>query len=59
MEQHDERTTDQLASVIERFMLHSELKKISPNPVVKDSVKNMCEIELWEMWVLTQDGGIV
>ena len=42
-----------LFEVIERYLFHSEKAK-SENPIVSDIANKMCDIELWEMWVLTQ-----
>lgn len=42
-----------LFSVIERYLVHTK-KTQSPNPVVRKMAKEICEIEIWEMWVLTQ-----
>ncbi len=49
----DCRTNELLLQVAERFMFHSEKAK-TDNPLIADMASKMCEIELWEMWVLTQ-----
>lgn len=43
-----------IADVVERFLFHSK-KAQSDNPVIKDIAEKMCSVEIWEMWVLTQD----
>lgn len=49
----DEKTNNLLARVIEKFCLH--YKQIeSGSAIVADAAKKMVEIDLWEMWVLTQ-----
>ncbi len=50
----DYRTNELLAQVAQRFMFHFEKAK-TDNPLIADMAAKMCEIELWEMWVLTQD----
>lgn len=42
-----------LFSVIENFMLHSTKQK-SDNPVIRELANQMCDVDIWEMWVLTQ-----
>ena len=42
-----------LFDVIERYIFHKE-KSRSDNPVVRKMAEKMCEVELWEMWELTQ-----
>lgn len=42
-----------LFEVIQRFLFHSEKKK-SDNPVIREIANQMCDVEIWEMWVLTQ-----
>ena len=49
----DRRTGSQLAYITERFRLHRE-KARSEDPFVAGVAAAMCEIELWEMWALTQ-----
>ncbi|MCI8961175.1 MAG: hypothetical protein HFG62_19060 [Lachnospiraceae bacterium] len=49
----DRRTSSQLAYITERFRLHRE-KARSEDPFVAGVAAAMCEIELWEMWALTQ-----
>ncbi len=46
---------DKLAYVAERFLYHSKLAETSDNPIVVDASKKMCSVEIWEMWVLTQE----
>lgn len=49
----DEKTNNLLARVIEKFCFH--YKQIeSESAIVADAAKKMVEIDLWEMWVLTQ-----
>lgn len=50
----DAKTNDLLAQVTERFLFHREQAK-SDNPIVAEDAKKICEIEIWEMWTLTQD----
>lgn len=57
MNRTNQRTNELLAQVVERFQFHSGKIK-SENPIVADSAVKMCEVEVWEMWVLTQEGGI-
>lgn len=47
------RTNELLAQVVERFRFHS-LKTSSDNPIVAQIARDICEVELWEMWALTQ-----
>ena len=42
-----------LFDVIERYFFHSE-KSRSDNPIISEAAKRMCDIEIWEMWELTQ-----
>lgn len=51
MKRNDCRTNELLAQVIERFMFHSEKAK-SGNPFVSEMAQMMCDVEIWEMWVL-------
>ena len=48
------RQKELLFSVAERYLTHSEQAK-SENPVESSIARKMCDIEVWEMWVLTQD----
>lgn len=48
------RKNELLFSVVERYLIHSEQIK-SDNPVESIMARKMCDIEVWEMWVLTQD----
>lgn len=47
------KTNELLARVVERFQFHSEKTK-SDSPLVAETAKKMCEVEIWEMWALTQ-----
>ena len=49
----DRKTSGQLACIVERFLLHRE-KARSEDPFVAGAAAAMCEIELWELWALTQ-----
>lgn len=42
-----------LCNVVERFQFHSEMTK-SENPIISEASTKMCEVEMWEMWELTQ-----
>lgn len=42
-----------LFHVIERYLFHKDFK--SDNKGAVDMAATMCEIELYEMWVLTQE----
>ena len=42
-----------IADVVDRFQFHKE-KVRSDNPIITEFAKKMCEIELYEMWMLTQ-----
>lgn len=44
---------DLLADVVEGFLFHSQ-KAQSDIPIVRDIAKKMCDIEICEMWMLTQ-----
>ena len=45
---------ERLARVVERYRHHaSEME--SANPVIANAAETMCDIEIYEMWVLTQD----
>jgi len=46
-------TNNLLAEVVERFQFHRK-KTWSDNPVVARIARDICEIELCEMWMLTQ-----
>lgn len=50
----NQRANDYLCRVVERFQFHSEASK-SDNPMVAEMASKMREIEIWEMWVLTQE----
>lgn len=49
----DIQTNELLAQVVERFRFHSRKAK-SDNPIVAGIAAQICEVELWEMWALTQ-----
>lgn len=49
----DCRTNELLAQAAERFLFHSEKAKAN-NPLIADMAAKMCEVEIWEMWALTQ-----
>lgn len=51
----DSMTNDLLARVVERFIFHSG-KANSENPLISENAAKMCDIEIWEMWALTQGG---
>lgn len=42
-----------LATVVERFQFHCKEAK-ADNSIISDLAEKMCEIELDEMWMLTQ-----
>lgn len=48
------RENELLFSVAERYLMHNEQTK-SDNPVERNIAEKMCDIEIWEMWVLTQN----
>lgn len=50
----DEKTNNLLAQVIEKFCFHCKQIE-SESAIVADAAKKMVEIDLWEMWVLTQE----
>lgn len=43
-----------LLSVAERFLYHSTKAK-SDKTIISEAARKMCEIEIWEMWTLTQE----
>lgn len=47
------RNDELLLKVAERFLFHRDKAK-SDNLVVAEVAKGMCEIEICEMWMLTQ-----
>ena len=55
MPEYDEVTNNLLARVVERFIFHSG-KANSENPLISEYAVKMCDIEIWEMWALTQGG---
>lgn len=54
MKRTDRRDNESLSRVVERFLYHSG-KTGSSDPVIAGMAAKMCEIEMWEMWALTQD----
>ena len=46
--------SDTLCDVVERFRFHREKAK-SENPAEAETAGKLCEVEIWEMWVLTQE----
>lgn len=48
------RENELLISVVERYLFHSKQAK-SDNPMIRNVAKTMCDIEIWEMWALTQE----
>lgn len=46
------RTDELLIKVVERYMHHRDYK--TDNPIVAEMARSMCEIEVDEMWMLTQ-----
>ena len=44
---------EKLAAVVERFQFHRE-KVTADNPVVSEFAEKMCEIDMYELWMLTQ-----
>lgn len=44
-----------LAKVVERYQFHRNYK--SDNISVHETLQKLCSIELYEMWVITQEGG--
>lgn len=54
MNRTDKRTNEILAQLVERFRYHHAGTK-SDNPLVAGAAIKMCEVEMFEMWVLTQD----
>lgn len=53
MKRTDSKTNDLLAQVVERFRFHAQ-KARSGSPPVAEIAGMMCEVELCEMWMLTQ-----
>ena len=41
-----------LFEVVERFLFHKNY--VTGNPIAKEIAEKMCDIELSEMWMLTQ-----
>lgn len=54
MKRNDFEVNELLSKVVDRFQFHSEKAK-SDNPLIAEMAKKMCEIEVWEMWALTQE----
>lgn len=44
---------ERLSRVVERYQFHSS-KVGAANPVIADAAKTMCDIDICEMWMLTQ-----
>lgn len=53
MKRTDFKVNEVLSKVVDRFQFHSEKAK-SENPIIAELAEKMCEIEIWEMWELTQ-----
>lgn len=47
------RNDEMLFKVVERYLYHRDYK--TDNPIVAEMARSMCEIEIDEMWMLTQD----
>lgn len=54
MKRTDALMIDVVCDVVERFRFHSDKASSTKEPFVKYMTLKMCEIELWELWVLTQ-----
>lgn len=54
MKRNDSKTNELLAQVVERYLYHSQYAQ-SDKSMIKDMAQKMCEIEIWEMWTLTQE----
>lgn len=54
MKRNDSKTNEMLAQVVERFLYHFQYAQ-SNQSMIKDMAQKMCEIEIWEMWTLTQE----
>lgn len=48
--------SDAIYKVIERYLFHSGYK--SDNPMLQDIAKSMADIEILEMWLLTQNNNL-
>ena len=57
MNRTDQITNTYLARVVDRFLFHSGQMR-SKNPIVAEAAWKMSEVEIWEMWVLTQEGVV-
>ena len=53
-----QKANEFLAQVVEGFRFHTDMGK-SGNSLIAESAAKMCDIEIWEMWVLTQEGGVM
>lgn len=53
MKRHGKRVNETLAKVVERYNFHQQEMK-SVNPLIAEAAVAMCNIELWELWSLTQ-----
>lgn len=47
------KTNDLLIQVVERYLFHQSACR-SKNPFARELAAKMCEIEIAEMWLLTQ-----
>lgn len=45
---------ERLAKVVENYRFHIN-KTGAANPVVVDTARRACDIDIWEMWALTQE----
>ena len=52
MKHTNEQTNDKLAQVVENYQRHIKAK--TQNPIVGEIIKDLIDIDLWEMWALTQ-----
>ncbi len=48
------RKNELLIGIAERFLFHSEAAK-SEESQIRDIAEKMLSVEIWEMWVLTQE----
>lgn len=44
---------ERLFDVIERYLFHRG-KCGANNPIISGAAEKICEVEIWEMWALTQ-----
>lgn len=47
------RENEMQFKVAERFLLHREALR-TDNPITREILKKIIEVEMWEMWTLTQ-----